>query len=112
MDWTSLILAMGIALYGVLEYRRREVVQKQRIEGLRRGVMPSFEPPAPRRWQLLTTVAVELSLLLFAVWIWSRAVVAGKYFGAYAPLGAFITILALIVLMMLVNLIGRYRQKV
>lgn len=111
MDWTSLVLAAGIALYGLLEYQRRESLQKQRIEGLRKGVLPSFEPPVPGLGRIMATGMVGLILIIFSGWIWYRGIFAGNYFGAYAPLGIFFTSLALIVLVMLVNLIGRHTRK-
>ncbi len=112
MDWTSLIFAAGIALFGFLEYRKRESLQKQRIEGLRKGILPSFEPPVPGIGRILATGATGLLLIVFSSWIWYRGIIADKYIGAYAPLGIFFISLALIVLVMLVNQIGRYnRQK-
>ncbi len=112
MDWTSLFFAACIALYGFLEYRKRESVQKQRIEGLRKGILPSFEPPVPGLGRILATGAIGLLLIVFSGWIWYRGIFAGKYIGAYAPLGIFFTSLALIVLAILVNQIGRHnRQK-
>ncbi len=111
MDWTSLILALGILLYGILEYLKRESLQKQRIEGLRKGILPSFEPPVPQIGRILTTGGVEAALVVFSGWLWYRGIVPGNYIRAYAPLGVFFTALAIIVLVMLVNQIGRYRRK-
>ncbi len=111
MDWTSLVLAAGIALYGFLEYQKRESLQKERVEGLRKGVLPSFEPPAPRIGWILATGTVVAILFVFSSWIWYRGIFAGKYIGAYAPLGIFFTALALVTLTMLVNQIGRYRKR-
>ena len=111
MDWTSLIIALGIAGYGAVEYSRRESLQKERIAGLKKGILPSFEPPRPEVWRLLTTGAVEVVLLIFAGWLWYKGIHAGKYFRAFAQVAGFFSILALLVLVMLVNLIGRYKRK-
>ncbi|HUI65694.1 MAG TPA: hypothetical protein VL126_12710 [Bacteroidota bacterium] len=37
MDWTSLIVCVGIALYGWLEYRRRETAHRLELARLARG---------------------------------------------------------------------------
>ncbi len=111
MDWTSLVLAAGIALYGFLEYQNRESVQKKRIEALRKAILPSFEPPAPGLGRIAATGAVSIMLVAFSGWIWYRGIFAGKYIGAYAPLGILFTALALLVLVMLINQIGRYSRR-
>lgn len=111
MDWTTLIIALGIAGYGAVEYRRRESLQKERIAGLRKGILPLYEPPRPELWRLLTTGAVEIVLLIFAGWLWYKGIHAGNYLRAFAQVGSFFSILALLVLVMLVNLIERYRRK-
>lgn len=111
MDWTSLILALAIALYGLLEYRKRERLQKERIEAIRKGILPPFEPPPPQFWRVLTTGAVEVALIGLNGWIWYRALIGGGYFGAYAALGIFFTAMALVVLVMLVNQITRMMKK-
>ena len=111
MDWTSLVVALGIAGYGAIEYNRREILQKERIAGLRKGVLPSFDLPVPELWQLLTTGGVAILLIVFTGWLWYTGIHAGNYFRAYAQVGGFFTVLALLVLVMLVNLIGRYMRK-
>lgn len=106
MDWTSIIVAVAIAFYGWLEYRRRETAHRSVLARLMRGASLPVSEAAPPLAKILMLGSVCL-LLLFtvAILLYFSSVVrtnAGK------PLGimAFILIspLAILVLMFIRDL--------
>ena len=66
MDYSSLIIAAAIALYGVYEYRRRERQHRVDIEFLRRGIEPPPEADLMvPRWRI-ATVAITACITIGA----------------------------------------------
>jgi len=66
MDYSSLIIAAAIAVYGFWEYRRRERRHRLDIEFLRRGIEPPPETDlVVPRWRI-ATVSITACIALAA----------------------------------------------
>jgi hypothetical protein len=78
MDLSSPVISLLIVCYGAYEYQRREKAQREAMELLRRGEVPSPAGSKPRPWRLLTTGSVcvllagFVSLLFYAGAAWRR----------------------------------------
>lgn len=67
MDYGSLMFAVGIALYGVFEYTRREDAHKKAMELLRRDIVPPDTAATPSASTITTTTLVAALLLVVIV---------------------------------------------
>ncbi len=108
MDPTSLLIAAGIVVYGILEYRRREMKHTRNLVEVRKGLQPVFGEPRVCLWQVLTTGAVLILLLAFIIvllWLEFRT---GMKVGPYVPVAAFFGIFFLIVFLMLIRVLLGY----
>ncbi len=111
MDWTSLILAALIGIFGFVEYRRRERVHARRLADLRRGVAPSFERPRPQLISVVSTGIVASILLLLALSVFLMGLATGKAIGPLSAVWGFFGLLFLCVLALFVTTLTRYRRK-
>ncbi len=97
MDYSSLVVALGIALYGAIEYRRREASHARRVGEIRRGLRPRSEPPRVALWQVFTSVSVGVLLLLFICILLALEFRTGAKAGPYLPLVLFFSLLLVVV---------------
>jgi hypothetical protein len=97
MDISSLVVALGIALYGAIEYRRREALHARRLSEIRRGIRPPFAPPRVALWQVFTSVSVGVLLLVFIVVLLALEFRTGVNAGPYLPLILFFSLLLVVV---------------
>ena len=67
MDYTGLVIAVAIVVYGVLAYRHRERVYWETIAYLRRGEKPPERTPGMEAWKLETTGVIGLAALAMLV---------------------------------------------
>jgi membrane associated rhomboid family serine protease len=111
MDWTSYILPALIAIFGFVEYRRRERVHALRLADLRRGVAPSFERPRPTLFSVISSGIAALLLLLLAISVFLMALATGKVFGSISAVWGFFGLLFLCVMALFVTTLLRYRRK-
>ncbi len=67
MDYTGLVIAVAIVVYGVLAYRHRERVYWETMTYLRRGKKPPERTPRMEVWKLETTGVIGLAALATVV---------------------------------------------
>ncbi len=111
MDWTSLILAAFIGIFGFLEYRRRERVHASRLADLRRGVAPSFERPRPLLVSVISTGIAASLVLLLALSVFLMALAKGKAISPLSAVWGFFGLLFLCVLALFISTLIRYRRR-
>lgn len=97
MDYSSLVVALAIAFYGAIEYRRREALHSRRISEIRRGLRSPFEPPRVELWQVFTSVSVALLLILLIFALLALEFRTGVKAGPYIPLVLFFSLLLVLV---------------
>jgi hypothetical protein len=66
MDYTGLLIAMGIVIYGILTYKRREHRHREAMANLSRGVKPPEVLKRPAVWKLVTVGTGGLAVLWIA----------------------------------------------
>jgi hypothetical protein len=108
MDYTSLVAAIGIALYGVIEYRRRETSHARSIAEVRRGLRPHFELPHVALWQVVTSFSVGALLVAFIVLLLALEFRTGVKAGPYIPLVLTFSVLLLVVALIAVRTLVSY----
>jgi uncharacterized membrane protein YfcA len=67
MDYSSLVIAGGIALYGAYEYHRRDLAHAKTMAELSLGNTPAEERPQASRAKITTTSLVALLMSAAAV---------------------------------------------
>ena len=67
MDYSSLLLIVGILIYGVAEYRRREQLHRNTLRMLREGEIPEANIAIPPLYRLWTTGFVSVILLVAVI---------------------------------------------
>jgi hydrogenase-4 membrane subunit HyfE len=108
MDTTSLAIAVAIAAYGVVEYRRREALHARHISEIRRGLRPLIDLPHVAFWQVCTTGAVGILLIAFVAILLALEFRTGVKAGPYVPVAAFFGLLFLIVALMFMRVLVGY----
>lgn len=78
MDYTGLVIAIAIVVYGVLTYRRREHRFRDVMANLSRGVKPPEQIANPQGRNLVTVGAVGLVVLAMAAAFTGYGVQYGK----------------------------------
>jgi hypothetical protein len=66
MDYTGLFIAMGIVIYGILTYQRREHRHRERMAYFSREVKPPEVLERPAVWKLVTVGTGGLAVLWIA----------------------------------------------
>jgi sterol desaturase/sphingolipid hydroxylase (fatty acid hydroxylase superfamily) len=108
MDYTSLIIALGIALYGASEYRRREAVHAKNLSEIRRGMRPSFEPRRVGLWQVFSAVSVGVLLVACIVGLLVLEFRTGVKACPYLPLILFFSLLLVLVAFVVLRTLVSY----
>jgi hypothetical protein len=108
MDYTSLVIALAIAAYGALEYRRREAHHARHLSEVRRGLRPHSEFPRVAVWQVYTTGAVGILLLAFVITLLTLEFRTGVKVGPYIPMAVFFGLMFVLVVLMFLRVFVGY----
>ncbi len=69
MDYTSLVIVVGIILYAIFEYQRREQEHREALSYLKRGEKPPERVQVVEGWKLFTTGGVAILLLAVTIFV-------------------------------------------
>ena len=111
MDFGSLAMAMGIALYGLIEYRRRERVHRTELAYVRRGETPPRTTPRYPVLTLVTTAGTAALLLVSAALLIVRGPGLPRYGASIAAIGVIFLILSVPVSFMLIRDLRTFRSR-
>jgi hypothetical protein len=67
MDFSGLVIPIGIAVYGVLAYQHRDRLHKETMACINKGEKPLEKTPEQQIWRLATTAGMGVLLLVVAV---------------------------------------------
>lgn len=110
MDYSGLAITVGIIIYGIFEYQRREHVHKEVMAYLKRDQMPPDRTPKPEAWRLVTTGSVGVLLLGMTVVFVKLGMHNGRLNPASLPITLIFAALFLLVARMFVRDFVTYRQ--
>ena len=110
MEPTTIILLIGIAIFSLFEYQRRERLHKAAMEYLKRGVLPPAAPTRPSVWKLRTVGVVDLLLLPVTGLFMKLALHGDKYLWAYLFLVVCFAALFVLLLLILMRDIRVYQK--
>jgi hypothetical protein len=110
MDYTGLAITVGIIIYGIFGYQRREKLHKQVMEYLKRDMRPPDLTPKPEAWKLVTTGSTGVLLLGMTVVFVRLALHHGRLNPATLPITLIFAALFLLVARMFVRDYATYKQ--
>ena len=107
MDYSALALIIGIGVYGLFEYRRREEIHRERMKYLKRGLEPPIVGQKVDFWKLMTTTTSAVILLALTVATFVFGLSRGEYL--FVPSLVFGTVFALITVIVVLMVLRDWR---
>ena len=111
MDYTDLVITVGIIVYGVLAYQRREQMHKEAMGYINRGQIVPKQTPQIEAWKLTTTGGMSLVVLAAAVWFTNLGLRIGKADTVLYAFGAIFGLLSLLLVLMFFRDLKKYRKQ-
>jgi hypothetical protein len=108
MDYVSLIIALAIAVYGFVEYRRRNLQHIEQLAEIRKGIRPVSAEPRIALWHVYTTGAVGILLFVAYVVLLVLEFRTGIKAGPYLLVAAFFAVLLVMVMLMFIRALMGY----
>jgi hypothetical protein len=109
MDYTSLLLAIGITAYGILAYRRRDREYRNLIRKIAKRQAPEVSLERPVLGKIVTVSVTAVLLLSMSAWCFSSIWTRSRYASALVVIGLFMSGILTFLVLMMIRDIREYR---